>query len=279
MNLLEQLDRAVAYIEAHLCDEIDMDELARIACVTADSFARFFSYICGMTLQEYIRRRRLTRAAYEIQGSDSRVIDIAVKYGYNSADAFTKAFLKQHGITPTQARGRHQPLKVYPPVSFHIMVKGAKEMRVRVIETKAVRLRGLSKRFTGLAADRFAQEHVMWGIELDDYARRINPEIGGTWYGIWDNGTYWIAKAEEEAVTADTEEVALPAGTWAVFSTGYGGFAGDELPGLRELIFDSWLPDSGYAQAGDYEVEVYHLFPKEEKGKRHYEIWVPVCAI
>lgn len=276
MNILKQLDEAVKYIEANLCGELNMDELARIAYVSADSFSRFFSYMSGITLNEYIRRRRLTLAAYEIRNSDIKVIDIATKYGYNSVDAFTKAFSKQHGITPTQARNLYQPLRVYPPVSFHIIMKGAKEMNFRIMETEQIKLRGLSKQFTGIAATRFEQEHVMWGIESDEYMHRINQENSGTWYGIWDEGRYWIAKDENEANAIFTEQCEIPVGTYAVFTTDYGGFAGDELPKLRELIFDSWLPDSGYIQTRDYEIEVYHLYPRNEKSKRHYEIWIPV---
>ncbi len=115
MDILRQLNSTVAYIEANLCDEIDMDELAQIACITKDSFIRFFSYMTGMTLNVYIRRRKLTRAAYELRNSNVKVIDVAVKYGYESADAFTKAFVKQHSITPTLARDLHQSLKIYPP--------------------------------------------------------------------------------------------------------------------------------------------------------------------
>ena len=93
---------------------------AQIACVTKVSFIRFFSYICGMTLTSYIRCRRLTLAAYELRNSDIKVIDVAMKYGFRNIDTFTRAFTKQHGITPTQARNPYQSLRIYPPVSFHI---------------------------------------------------------------------------------------------------------------------------------------------------------------
>lgn len=276
MDILKQLNDAVKYIEANLCDEIDMDELAHIACITSDSFMRFFSYMSGMTLNAYIRRRRMTLAAYELRRPHMKVIDVAVKYGYESADAFAKAFAKQHDITPAQARDCHQKLKVYPPISFHIMIKGAKEMHFKIMETNEIKLRGLSKQFTGTAADRFEQEHTMWAIEYEEYMKQIHHEIPGIWYGIWDNGRYWIAKSENEVTENNIESCEIPAGTYAVFSTGCGGFAGDELPALRELIFGSWLPDSGYIQTYDYEIEVYHLYSKGEKGKRHYEIWIPV---
>lgn len=123
MDILKCLNAAITYVEANLCNEIDLDKLAQIACVTKDSFIRFFSYMTGMTLHEYIRCRRLTLAAYDLQANTSKVIDVAVKYGWDSADAFAKAFTRQHGITPTQARNPHQPLKIYLPASFYIMIK------------------------------------------------------------------------------------------------------------------------------------------------------------
>ena len=276
MDLLQRLNDAVAYIESCLCDEINMDKLAQIACITKDSFIRFFSYMTGMTLKEYIRRRRLTLAAYDLRNSDIKVIDVAVKYGYDSADAFTKAFIKQHGITPTESRNLCAVLKIYPPASFHILIKGAKEMDFKIIETDAIKLRGLSKQFTGSADDKYEQEHIMWGVEYEEYMRPVNPEIPGIWYGIWNNGLYTIAKAENETIVENTNLLEIPAGTYAVFTTGFGKFAGDALPPLRELIFDSWLPDSGYIQTDDYEIEVYHLYPKDEKRRRYYEMWIPV---
>ena len=92
MGMLKQLNAAIGYIESNLSDEIDLDKVAAIACVTKDSFIRFFSYITGMTLNEYIRRRKLTLAASKLRSGNPKVIDIAVKYGWDSADAFTKAF-------------------------------------------------------------------------------------------------------------------------------------------------------------------------------------------
>jgi len=149
MDMLKQLNAAIAYIESNLCDEIDLDAVAVIACVTKDSFVQFFSYMTGMTLNEYIRRRRLTLAAYELQKNNNKVIDIAIKYGWDSADAFNKAFIRQHGITPTMARNPHESLKIYPPASFYIMIKGAKEMNFRIIELEQTEVFGVSKQFDG----------------------------------------------------------------------------------------------------------------------------------
>jgi len=274
--ILKQLNGAMDYLEAHLSDEIDLNDLAHIACVTPDSFVRFFSYMTGMSLRDYIRRRKLTRAAYELRASNVKVIDVAVQYGYDSADAFSRAFYKQHGITPTQARDPSRPLKVFPPASFHIVMNGAKEMEFKIIQTDTIKLRGLSKQFNGLAANRFEQEHIMWADHHDDVQNRVSTDVPGTWYGIWDAGKYSIARAQQDVNGNHLDEITIPAEIYAVFNTGLGGFAGNELPKLREQIFGAWLPDSGYIQTADYEVEVYHLFSKNEKSKRHYELWIPV---
>jgi len=276
VDMLKRLNDAIEYIESHLCEEIDMDEVSRIALCTSDGFTRFFSYMTSMTLNEYVRRRRMTLAAYELRDSSKKVIDIAVEYNFNSVDTFTKAFTRQHGITPSNARLSQNALKIYPPISFHISIKGAKGMNFRIVETNSIALRGLSKTFTGKAADRFPQEHIMWADHHDDIQNKVCTTIPGIWYGIWDNSTYWIAKPQEDITIGHLDNVSIEKGKYAAFTTGFGGFAGDELPKLRELIFDSWLTDSGYVQTSDYEIEVYHLFPKSEKRKRYYEIWIPI---
>lgn len=276
VDILKRLNDAIDYVENHLCDEIVIDEVARVALCSSDGFSRFFSYMTAMTLSEYIRRRRLTLAAYELRETNSKVIDIAVKYSFNSVDAFTRAFIKQHGVTPTNVRLRDIPLKVYPPISFHISIKGAREMDFRILETDSIALQGLSKKLTCKAAERFPQEHIMWADHHEDIQNKVCTTVPGIWYGIWDNGTYWIAKPQEDVLERKLDEVIIEKGKFAVFTSGFGGFAGDELPKLRELIFNSWLADSGYVQTKDYEIEVYHLFSKSEKHKRYYEIWIPI---
>ena len=274
MDILKRLNAAVEYVENNLSGEIDIEEAAKLSLNTVDGFQRLFSYLTGFSITEYIRHRRLTLAALDLMDTKEKVIDIAVKYGYSSADAFCKAFKKQHGISPNQAR-TSATLNIYPPVSFHILVKGGKEMHFIILETDAIHLKGLSKQFTGEAADRFEQEHIMWADHHEDTVSKISSDIPGKWYGVWDSGKYSIAR-QPEATASGLDNVVIPRGTYAVFTTDCGGFAGDELPKLRGLIFGSWIESSGYRQTSDYEVEVYYLFPKDEKQKRHYEIWIPV---
>lgn len=169
MNMLKQLNAAIEYIEANLCAEFDLDTAAGIACVTADSFIRFFSYMTGMTLTEYVRRRRLTLAAQDLQHGKTPIIDIAMKYGYDSATTFARAFAKQHGITPSVYRKGGGSLKVYPPASFRIMIKGAKEMDFRIIELEDTEVYGVSKQYEGMGyKTREELRHSMWADNCDD---------------------------------------------------------------------------------------------------------------
>lgn len=275
MDVLEQFNDAVAYIEENMCSEIDTDRISEITFCPYDKFKRFFSYMTNMSVSEYIRKRRLTQAAYELIKRKIKVIDLAVKYGYNSADSFTRAFVKQHGVLPTEVT-TNTLLSVYPPVSFYVSVKGASKLDFKIVNTNDIELKGISKQFSGTASERFEQEHIMWSNQHDDVQNKICTTIEGVWYGVWNNGLYSIAKKDNEIDNHRLEKIIIPAGKYAVFSTDIGGFAGDVLPKLREQIFSCWLPDSGYSQVNDFEVEVYYLYPKTQKHKRHYEIWVSI---
>lgn len=290
MNMLNQLNAAVAYIEANLCAEFDLDTAAGIACVTADSFARFFSYMTGMTLTEYVRRRRLTLAAGDLRQSRVPIVDIAVKYGYDSAAAFSRAFARQHGITPSVYRKTGGSLRVYPPASFHIIIKGAKEMDFRIIELDETELYGVSKQYEGQGyRTREELRHSMWANDCDDVPGQLcegswnqpgSTAYDGVWYGVWQDGRYMIARAEADVKTHALETFRLPAGTYAAFKSEYGVVAWEEFPRLFELIFDAWLPSSGYRQKGDLAIEVLHLWTDHDlrKKNRYFEVWIPVEA-
>jgi len=288
MNMIKQLNAAIEYIEANLCTEFDLNTAAGIACVTADSLNRFFSYMTGMTLTEYIRRRRLTLAAHDLRNSRTPIVDIAVKYGYDSAAAFSRAFAKQHGITPSLYRQNGGALKIYSPASFHITVKGAKEMDFRMIELTDTEVYGVSKPYDGQGyRNREELRHSMWAADCDDVPGRLctggwnepgNTAYDGVWYGIWQDGKYMIARERKDVRTDRLEAGKLPAGTYAAFRTERGGLAWEEFPKLFGLIFDSWLPSSGYRLKGDLAVEVLHLWTDHDlrQKNRYYEVWIPV---
>jgi len=154
MEWVNRMNEAIDYIEAHLCDTIDGNELARIAACPEETFRRMFSQICGISVAEYIRRRKLTCAAHELQNSDIRILDLALKYGYESADAFRVAFLRLHGVTPSAARADSVLLTFYCRINLQLSIKGIDRMEYTIKKRDSFKVIGL---------------------------RRTTPYGGGTW--------------------------------------------------------------------------------------------------
>ncbi len=145
MDWLDRMNNVLDYIEHNLDDKIDYKKIAQVAYTSEYHFSRMFSSISGISLSEYIRRRRLMLAAFDIQKSDARILDIAIKYGYDSVDSFTRAFKRTHGLTPSDARKKGVQLKAFPKISFQISTKGDTEMEYR-IENVDFELRIIGKR-------------------------------------------------------------------------------------------------------------------------------------
>ena len=148
MEWLDRLNDAVNYIELNLDDEIPYDKLAQIAYCSTYHFQRMFSFITGVPLSEYIRRRRLTLAAFELQTSNIKVIDVAIKYGYESPEAFSRAFKNLHGVMPVSARDIGVSLKAFPKMTFSISIKGVAEMNYRIEEKEPFEVFGLELKTT-----------------------------------------------------------------------------------------------------------------------------------
>jgi len=146
MDWLDKMNGGMDYIESNLTDDIDYWEVARIARCSEYHFRRMFPFVSGISLSEYIRRRRLTLAAFELSYSNKKISDIAVEYGYHSPDAFSRAFKKWHGIPPSSARKDDQQLKAQPKMIFHLSIKGENEMNYRITEKQTFTIAGISKR-------------------------------------------------------------------------------------------------------------------------------------
>jgi len=290
MDTPKKLNAAVMRIEATLCEHTpDIDGAARRAGMSRDGFERLFAYVTGMTLTTYIRKRRLSLAAFDIADTDTPIVDIAVKYGHDSTAAFTRAFKSQHGITPSEYRKYGGRLSVYPPASFEIRVKGACEMNMKIIETDGFEVYGISKEFDrskyGTIED---LRHEMWTEDYDDIPGKLcegrwnqpgNCAYDGEWYGLLCGGRYAITRKEADVKAGDFERFAVPPGRYAVFTSEKGGYAGDVLPRLYELVFGTWFPTSGYRRDGDDVIEIYHLCTdkEERRRKRYYELMVKLA--
>ena len=133
MEWLKNLSNAIEYIESHLDTDISYEEAARIACCSTYYFQRLFSYVAGISLSEYIRKRRMSQAAFELQRTDKKVLDVAFEYGYTSPTAFNRAFQSVHGITPAAAKNQGITLNAYPPISFSVSVTGGNAMSYHIV--------------------------------------------------------------------------------------------------------------------------------------------------
>lgn len=143
MDVSQRLNAAIAYVEQHITEELDYQKLVRLAGCSAYNFQRMFSFIADISIVEYIRRRRLTLAALELQQSDIKVIDLALKYGYDSPVSFARAFQAFHGVTPSEAKKSNVSLRLFPPITFQITIQGVGEMNYRIVKTEPFQLFGI----------------------------------------------------------------------------------------------------------------------------------------
>lgn len=278
MEWVERLNQSMCYIEEHLTDEIDYEQLGRIACCSAYHFQRMFTYMAGVTLAEYIRRRKMSLAAVDLQGGDAKIIDVAEKYGYHSPTAFNRAFQSIHGIAPSAIRKEGVSVKTFPPVSFKISVKGAVEMDYRIETKEAFRITGISAPLFKEIEKNFAIVPGLWGKAAGDgtiqkLAGMMDSQpmglLGVSACNDEEEWKYFIAVASSQR--DDTfEEYIVPASTWAIFP---GSGTNQSVQELERRIVTEWLPTSGYEYANAPDIEVY-LNPDPQNAQ--YEVWIPV---
>lgn len=279
MEWIERLNRAMEYLECHLTEEISYEELGRIACCSAYHFQRMFGYLADVSLAEYIRRRRMSLAAVDLQSGDEKIIDLSLKYGYTSPTAFNRAFQSVHGMTPSAARREKLPVTSYPPIHFTISVKGAEAMHYRMEEKEAFRIVGISHPLHREIEKNFTMVPRLWNQAVQDgIIAQLVPMMDGEPKGILgvsacedqENWRYYIAAASSMEVEEPLEEYLVPACTWAVFS---GEGTGRSIQELEQRIVTEWLPASGYEFADGPDLEVY-FDPNPEHTA--YEVWIPV---
>ena len=278
MEWIERLNEAIAYIEEHLTEEIDYERLGKIACCSSYHFQRMFTYMAGVPLSEYIRRRRMSLAAVDLQSTGIKIIDVAGKYGYNSPTAFNRAFQSVHGIAPSAVKNEGVSVKSFPPVSFKIIVKGVEEMNYRIETKDAFRIVGVSVPLEKDIEKNFAviprkwQEIVMNGT-LQKLTGLMDTQPMGVLGVSTCNDTepwrYYIAVSSSQT-DKDLEEYTVPAATWAVFP---GAGTNQSIQELERRIVTEWLPTSGYEYGNAPDVEVY-LNPDPQNAQ--YEVWIPV---
>ena len=278
MKWVERLNGAIGYMEEHLTDEIDYEQLGRIACCSSYHFQRMFTYMAGIPLSEYIRRRKMSLAAVDLQGSDMKIVDVAEKYGYHSPTAFNRAFQSVHGIAPSAVKSEGVPVKSYPPVSFKITVKGAEEMNYRIETKDSFRIVGVSVPLHKDIEQNFAVIPSKWQeVSENGTLQKLGGMMNMPPMGVLGVSTcndseewrYYIAVASSKE-SDGFEMYTVPAATWAVFP---GEGINESIQELERRIVTEWLPASGYEYGDGPDVEVY-INPDPQNAK--YEVWIPV---
>ncbi|MCG8502817.1 MAG: AraC family transcriptional regulator [Firmicutes bacterium] len=282
MEWLKRLSCAIEYMENNLDGDISYDEAAKIACCSTYYFQRMFSYVAGMTLSDYIRRRRMTKAAFELQTSDAKVMDIGSKYGYVSPTSFNRAFQAVHGVAPSVARTEGTLLNAYPPIGFSISVTNVKSMRYR-IETKGpMRVVGIRTPLQETQEQNFERVPAFWDATLKSnvFSEICNlpnqtPQgiLGITVYKNPDEIYYYIAASTDKAASGNLVEYEIPAATWVIFECD-GPFQ-DSVQTIFKRFLTEWLPFSGYNYAHLPDIEVYPISNRKLKGG-HSEVRIAV---
>lgn len=287
MELLKSMNDALNYIEENLTGEIDFKEVARLAVCSEYHFRRMFSFLAGVTLSEYVRRRRLTLAAFELGSSGIRVIDAAVKYGYNSADAFTRAFQELHGITPSEARSSGKPLKAFPRMTFQLTIKGGIEMNYRIVEKEAFHIVGIMKRVPIVFNGVNPEIASMWESLDMETINRLKTLSDVEPYGIisasvnFSEGRmeekggldHYIGAATTGECPDNLAQLNVAASTWAVFEA-VGPFPAT-LQNIWGRIYSEWFPASGYELATGPEI-LWNEQKDTTVPDFRSEIWIPV---
>lgn len=278
MEWVERLNDSMRYIEEHLTEEMDYERLGRIACCSAYHFQRMFTYMAGITLSEYVRRRKMSLAAVDLQGGKEKIVDIAEKYGYHSPTAFNRAFQGVHGIAPSAVRSEGVSVKSFPPLAFTIAVKGAEEMNYRIETKESFRIVGVSAPLQQEVEKNFMVVPQMWqdavtNGTIEKLAGLMDTPpmglLGVSACGNEEQWKYFIAVSSTKKAEG-FEEYQIPASTWAIFP---GSGTNQSIQELEQRIISEWLPTSGYEYANAPDVEVY-LNPDPQNAQ--YEVWIPV---
>jgi AraC family transcriptional regulator len=282
------MNNVLDYIEESITETIDYDKMAKMVCCSTYEFGRIFSFMAGVSISEYIRRRRLSLAAFDVQDENQKMVDIALKYCYESPASFTRAFREMHGTSPLTARKQGLALKTYPKLSFKLTIKGVEEMNFRIVKKDSFKIIGLKGMSSSIAEEGDTLD-PLWRNFMDKHDIRLWNKGGESSYyqdPLWQVGAYWneshngetpcIIGAElgdnKPIAGMDIEEIA--ASTWAVFTiTSPPAIAADEI---YARIKTEWFPTSSYSR--NPKIQNLEIYPPGDANSPDYQwqIWMPV---
>ncbi|MCM3758240.1 AraC family transcriptional regulator [Sporosarcina aquimarina] len=288
MAWVESIQKAIEYMEKNLMEDMTIDSIAKQANVSPFHFQRTFAVLTEITVGDYIRRRRLTLAGEELLITDAKIIDIAYKYGYETPEAFSKAFRRQHKVTPTEARKNRGKLQSYNRLIIQVTLKGAEPMKYSVVEKNAFQIVGVKREFSSV----LGEENVvgipdLWEeVNLDgtsDLLFQLNDGVVKGVLGVCGEVSevqkkanvfdYWVATSYAGKVPDGMLSLEIPASKWAVFEVH--GQMPVAMQNAWKQIFSEWFPSTGYEHAG---IPEFELYTDEDPNNLdlYSEIWIPI---
>lgn len=279
MEWIQSINKAITYIEEHLSEDIRGEDIARHVHISLFHFQRTFNLLTGMTVGEYIRKRRLSLAGEELTREGTKVVDVALKYGYESPESFSKAFTRFHGITPNQA-GKGMRLKSFNKMTLKISIEGGLAVDYRIEKMDSFSLIVYSGMFTEENAA--VEIPAFWSAY---FQKKMDEKIPGN-VGICFQDSldakefmYGIGCFSKD-VLKDTDEtptgfrkVVIPKHSWAIFPCV--GAMPDAIRKMWKFIYGEWLPGADYELIPDYDMENY--LPGDKNAPDYIsEIWIPV---
>ena len=288
MDWIQGIQRAIDYVEANITEEIDYEEVAKQAYSSSFHFQRVFGILCGFTLGDYIRMRRLSLAGEELSRGSAKIIEVALKYGYDTPESFSRAFTRFHGIAPSEAKHSGN-VKIFTPLSVKLTLSGGRKMDYRIEKREAFQVVCKRKRVGKPGSENVSKEiSALWQqCAADGTMERLaacipeHPVMKGL-LGICFSSEldakqfpYGIGvEYDGRNVDDDLEIVTIPASTYAVFTSK--GRMPDAFIETYHRVVTEFFPQSAqYEYAENVEFEVYSSADTQDPNYQ-CEIWIAV---
>ena len=279
MDTIQRFNEALDYIEAHLTKTIDEKEIERITLCPSGLFYRMFPILSGITLSDYIRRRKLSLAGLELLKTKKTVTEIALDFGYDSPDAFSFAFKQLHGMSPSAAR-KGEALMFVPKMTFTMSLKGELSMKYQILEKEAFTVYGKSIKTTQEDNMKHQTISKFWQKTNQSTLPKVLCDISpnspflGVCYGMESDGSFrYLIGVDAKRTVEGLESVEIPKSTWAVFESI--GPMPEAIQHVWKKIYEEFFPSSGYRHAGTPDFESY---PEDGSHRKDYraEVWIPI---
>jgi len=287
MNWIKRLNTAINYIEENIAGELNFSKIAKIAGCSTYHFQRMFAYMTDMPLSEYIRRRQMSLAVNDLRSEGAKIIDVALKYGYNSPTAFNRAFQSVHGVAPSLVKLDGVDVKSYPPISFQLSIKGVQGLNYRIEKKEAFRIVGISAPLVDDYEANFEIMPQVWQVlEKNGSIAKIAELMDGQPPGLlgvavsnyindsFENLRYYVGVASSKEIDGTLEEYIVPASMWAIFS-GEGKFP-EACAEMWRRVVNEWLPFCEYEFDDGPEIDVHQ---NNDGQSQKFEYWLPIKKI